>query len=899
MRLFPRFFLCFICLCVVGFGFDARAQNTQPKEAPGPITMEVASPLALTEMPLLLAARKGRWLPVAITLTNSGEPVKGTLSLQLSTATDPDRNPPRFFTEVDLPTNARKRVWLYGRVERDDTDKFEISFQGRGFKAMGTDGIVQVTGSETRLVLTISDSDEKLSYLKGLKGPGLGILDENQSTPSLPQGSPGAPNSRGNLNASAIQPLGATHDFIPSRWVGLDAFDMVVLQDFPHTSLTPLQIAALKGYAAGGGALLALGGANWQRLASSPLAAMWPIVPQSSDAAASKDVNLLVNRFARFPAMTGADRLGGAPVVATKGVLRPGARVLIGSSGAPILAVNDFGAGQVLFLSVDPTQPPFLGWRGHARMWADIFRPTSRPTQIATVGEKNVDENQYRYSGYAPPVTSSTDGLLEALKTSKQLKTPPVSVIAWFLALYVFFLVPVNYILLRFFDRRELAWLTIPIIVLAFSVMSYAAALRIKGTAILTRQVNIIQTSDGSNLARGDAMLWLFSPKKTTYDISSKDPQMVVGDYLSDQNVGVSIRQPEENQAFALDRAAINMWDWRSFVGHSTTDLKGGVRAVVQGSARNAKVGIQNDSPFDLKGVVLVCDGRVLSFKTVKAGSTSFNSSSDNVRLSNAQIAGRIRSASRLESELPGNQVGGFETIPDKLLAAANAGKGSTPSTAIFAWSDKPFAGLTIGREDARAQNLTLLVVRIENDASLRAALNRGRKEKTSNKARVKKLSVELLPLDQKKQAGAITTFEAILPSAKAARVVLHMTLAFENQYGYQYGYGETTEKTAKASTVEVFDYSAGVWRAVAARDMQAEKAAALKAGKGKPEPGPDISKQKSDSNNASSQKGQLIATLSSSLARNAVQQPDRRIQFRVRTYHDDLRVKEALVIAW
>ena len=83
--------------------------------------------------------------------------------------------------------------------------------------------------------------------------------------------------------------------------------------------------------------------------------------------------------------------------------------------------------------------------------------------------------------GYAPPPpnyynddegspTTLTGSLLSALSKAPQLRMPPVSRIAWFLALYVFFLVPLNYAVLRLIDRRELAWVTIPVIVVAFSL---------------------------------------------------------------------------------------------------------------------------------------------------------------------------------------------------------------------------------------------------------------------------------------------------------------------------------------------------------------------------------------------------------------------------------------------
>jgi hypothetical protein len=364
---------------------------------------------------------------------------------------------------------------------------------------------------------------------------------------------------------------------------------------------------------------------------------------------------------------------------------------------------------------------------------------------------------------------------------------------------------------------------------------------------------------------------------------------MVLGDYLSDNNVAVEIREPEENQAFALDGAPINMWDWRSFVGHSTTDMKGGVSVAV----KDNKAGITNNSPFDLKGAVLVSGGSVLSYGTVRAGSSSFNGKSDGVKIHNAQLLSRIRSASRLESELPGNQVGGFQTIPDKLLQTAlardwNFSDGSTPGTFIVAWSDRPFAGLTIGREDDIAQNLTLLVVRVEDDAAIRSALQTSRigaapGGSTPGAAHVQRLDYEIQPYQKNRQAGAVSTYEALFKNAQAQRVSLAIKLALENQYGY----GQAMPaNSVKAPAVELFDFSNGAWRAVPVRDLDAEKLAAEKA-----------------KNPGSAQVGKpltwdLRVSLSGAQVQNFIQQPDGRLQFRVRTFHDDAQIKDVKVTA-
>ncbi|MBV9470666.1 MAG: hypothetical protein JOZ57_15615, partial [Abitibacteriaceae bacterium] len=71
-------FALFSILCSIALLSGAA---TQAVYAAGPITMELGSPLALTEKPLALQVRQGRWFPVAVTLSNTGDPVHATLSL--------------------------------------------------------------------------------------------------------------------------------------------------------------------------------------------------------------------------------------------------------------------------------------------------------------------------------------------------------------------------------------------------------------------------------------------------------------------------------------------------------------------------------------------------------------------------------------------------------------------------------------------------------------------------------------------------------------------------------------------------------------------------------------------------------------------------------------------------
>lgn len=712
-----------VVLLALGGSWLRPAQAQAPTPTPGPIRIQLESPLALTEKPLNIAVRSGRWYPVAAVLTNTGDPVHGTLTLTpTSSSGNLDSPATQYYTEVDLPTNSRKRIWLYGRIDRTEIDSGRVVFEGRGFRSVNAEFTMNDQDATTRMVLTISDSGEKQAYLAGLRGPGLVYP---APTPQMYPGQYNAPGGT-TVNTTPLRPVGALHDLVPTRWIGLDAVDMVVLQDFVHKSLTPEQITALRGFVAAGGTLVVPGGENWQRLSQSPLGALWPLQPAPTTDATAGEVSELVRRYfiERHPksAVTGGDRLGGAPVRLTRGAIKPNTELVAGTAAAPLVCMAGLGAGKVVFLSFDPTQPPFLGWRGLDGLWAGICSITARPQRVESFDPNAAYTSTQYYGGYNPygedlnSPGAQTRALAAKLEHSPELRTPPVSYIAWFLALYVFFLVPVNYCVLRFFDKRELAWVTVPIIVVVFSVMSYAAALNIKGRVVRTRQINIVQGTAGGGLARADTLFWLFSPRKTSYSLNSSNATMVVADYVKDYtNPAVTIREPDDNTAQVMENAAINMWAPRTFAGHAVLDVKQGISV----TAENGKLVLHNNTPFNLQNALFAYSGRLHNFGAVKMGQTAVGKAADKGTRSDDSMVGRIIAASQVGGMMQGET--GVKELADQALKVALGGRARNwPQGFVVAWSDKAVAPLTVVGESPRGAELTLFVFRQQGDPKVR-----------------------------------------------------------------------------------------------------------------------------------------------------------------------------------
>lgn len=689
-----------------------------------PLVMQVDSPLALSTKPLTLQIKTGRWFPVAITLSNSGDAVSGRLQMQLTSSGNGSNRSAVFFTDVDLPTNARKRVWLYGRGEGAELDGASVAFSGSGFKTQTQNLTLKPLEAGERTVLTISDSDEKLGFLTGLKGRKLAVPDElNQVDQDAKYNNSSGANS--STRNTFLRPLGSAHEFIPDRAVGLEAADAVVLRDFPQTSLTPEQLNALRAYVAQGGALIVFGGSDWQRLSSSPLKDLWPLDARSSNVASTSETAAIVADYVKGKNLSGADKLGGAPLVLTRGVLRPDATNLASIGKTPWLSARDYGAGRVLLLSGDPSAPPFLGWSGQGALWSNVMQNLPRLQRLEGVGHNGFDNGYYPgyYNNYGAQQVGSTAQLLSVIKKLPQLQTPPTSVIAWFLMLYVFCLVPLNYFILRGLDKRELAWVTIPVIAVVFSIASYMAARNIKGTNLLVRQVNIVQGSGTSGTARTDAMLWMYSPRRANYDISGAQP-LAIGDYVSGEfnapASSLSLRQPDPARAFKVEGAPVKMWDEAEFIAQGTLPTKGGVQ--VQKTASGYRV--LNRTPFVLRGAVVVAGTGIYKCGDIAAGATA-QATPLGTASSGEDLIARVAAASGLERLFPapktavnkdGNPALADSTLRDLATATLRAGlhfDANHDDSYLIAWGTEPVAPLIIEGEASRQQSVSLFLFRL------------------------------------------------------------------------------------------------------------------------------------------------------------------------------------------
>jgi hypothetical protein len=398
--------------------------------------------------------RTGAWTAIAVHLHNDGPAITGELRLAGGT-----QGKTQFGTVVDLPTGSDKTQFLYAQPP-----------------AFGREITISLVadGREVTTTKAAFDNHDPTQLMVGIvaERPGdlvgdLHLLPNNNTLAPL---------------AFGLQPAD-----LPLRVEAWGALDRLIWQDVDASSLTTEQLAALRGWIAGGGRLVIIGGTSGPAALTAFPDALLPYRPTATTDVAPATLASIV---APVPA-------DAKDLPALSGELAPGARALATSGDRVVAAERSYGSGGVTLLGFDPT----VSWIGDTKLADSLWRRfiPQRAAGTTTI----VDDSQ----------------IVQAVGQLPSLALPPVGGMLALLGAYILLIGPINYFVLKRLDRREWAWLTMPVLIVAFAVGAYAFGSLLRGSEVIINEVAIVRGAPGATEGTAQAYLGVFSPSRGTYQL--------------------------------------------------------------------------------------------------------------------------------------------------------------------------------------------------------------------------------------------------------------------------------------------------------------------------------------------------------------------------------------------
>ena len=533
------------------------------------LTMLLLRPAAQTDG-LTLSARAGfdglyrnaAAVPILVSVRNDGAPLEGDIRVGVDNGAGGENV---FIAPVSLPTQSDKRVALYVTVPGfSGRLKVELVSQGRVVATAMTD-ILTLSSPDTLLYGVISADPGALAFLETVTGGRAGADVAFLDLADLPD--------------------------IAIAW---RALDVLIFDDVDTSRLTARQLAALYTWVENGGHLVVTGGPGGPKTA----AALADLLPVTVDG---------VESVAALPALAefaGAPTTAPGPYVLASSSLRRG-ETLLEQDGRPLLAQARLGLGRVTFLALDPTLAPLAGWAGHNAFWETIAAATPVPGPWS---------NGIQDSYSAGAAASAIPGL----------RLPSLGTLLFFLLAYTVVIGPLNFFVLRRLKRRELAWVTIPVLVLLFSTITYFTGFRSRGSAAVLHTLTVVQGSIEAEQVRAQSAVGLYSPQRGRFSLTM--PYDATAVPLSGATFGAG-----SSQVDAIVRAGdLTLRDIRSDTGQVTAFLIDtyAPRPALTGEAHVADDGsalivtLRNEGGVVFENAVVVYGDQQLAVGDLAAGET-------------------------------------------------------------------------------------------------------------------------------------------------------------------------------------------------------------------------------------------------------------------------------------
>ncbi|HHX40717.1 MAG TPA: hypothetical protein GX715_12200, partial [Armatimonadetes bacterium] len=505
-------------------------------------------------------ARSGSWIPVTVLLENNGREVQGDLVAFPSSRAQGAATR----RSIRVPAGARQRHHLLVHVSQRG-QSIHI-----GFQDVATEVSVREIDEHDRVVLAVSEDRSALGFVQGVSaGPPL---------PPLHGGFRYQPLAHiARIDAAGLSPIPLAYSSV----------DVVALGTTPARALSMEQREALIGWVADGGTLVIAGGSDVARLRDPFWKDLLPV---------ANPVPRTLSSLSALEARFGGTMPPGPGVVAA-GKAVPGARVWLSQGDVPLIVSRPHGNGTILFFAFDDSQAPVRGWAGQVALWQEILAGLADPRVAHTA----------QLAGGPGPGRDLCVELANAVAANPSMDLPSARRIGLFFIAYLLCLVPLNYLVLRRFNRLEYAWATTPAIALFFCGAAYLLTFSAKGGVARLYRLDLVESRAHSSTASGMAYVGLFSPVRARYTLRA--PGTVgLAEAMASTDKGKR-RQPRLSLTLGdethLEEIAMHMNSTRVFTCPIREELGGTVTANLHYETNGIGGSIQNGTRCRLEGGVL------------------------------------------------------------------------------------------------------------------------------------------------------------------------------------------------------------------------------------------------------------------------------------------------------
>ncbi len=423
--------------------------------------------------------------PVNITIKNQYKDINGEVEIRVPSSTGKYMS---YVKPISLQKEAEKVITINVPVGMNRAKYLLVISNGKDKVYEDSIEIGMTSNNATSFIGILSDDSDSLSYINKV------------------------PASSGMSLLTKVIKLDDKN--FPEDIFTLNAFDILVINDFDTSRFSKLQYDILKQWVGNGGTLLIGTGAKYSKTLS--------IFKDTFIEGTQGNVKEIATSKI-YDLATNGDNKNDTKVDALELHIKD-SKILMEDKDIILAQSLSKGKGVVGIVAFDLGQAPFVNWNNNtafAEKLLEIINPN--------ITNANKDINYIQNNYY---------NIREAMNQFSELASPKTSNFYLILFIYVLVVAPITYIILKKIDKREFMWVTVPALAIIFGIMVYYAGSGTRLSEITTNMISYITLDEKGNTSTS-TYAGVFNTNKQKVRIEGKNGEKLIPltqDYFNGNN---------------------------------------------------------------------------------------------------------------------------------------------------------------------------------------------------------------------------------------------------------------------------------------------------------------------------------------------------------------------------
>lgn len=405
----------------------------------------------------------------------------------------------------------------------------------------------------------------------------------------------------------------------------IGSFDFFIISKYDTSLLNDAQVSALEDWVESGGVLVAGTGLSWQKVYHGLPESLKPFSVTGLEDVQTADI---LEKF------TGRDaeninlklvkgELGFESILVNDDTesgfgnqyLFHDNYIIAGDQDNPLAIKYQKGNGAIVILTFDPTVEPFASWHAKVSFMENVFKYANTSLQSRI--------NDY-YRNY-----SNKSSYIQNLATDVPFdKVPPFGLMFIILGIYVVLVGPALYIILKVTDRRDFAWVMIPVLSVVFLSCMYLFGFNTRYNTAIVNTASLIEIEPGSNEALVSSAIGVFNNRRGTLTIeygSSNGIKVpfiehdVYYGYYGRDTEGKVVAKYTISEPVKFEQYDVSLWSPKVLYAQQTIPFNGNILNNITIKDGRLKGTIENSTPYDLLDAMLIIGNNIVRIGDIVA----------------------------------------------------------------------------------------------------------------------------------------------------------------------------------------------------------------------------------------------------------------------------------------